>query len=93
MRRASPRLEDDVRGLDVLVDHVAAVDLREGRGQGDGQAQEPGELERSARELGQGFALHLLQQQHRPLADALEGIGADNATRVPQTLQDGNSRR
>ena len=89
MRRASPEgVSDDVGGLDVLVDDAPAVELREGRGQGDGQLQGVAHLEGLAGELGQGDALDLLQQQHRALLELLAGDGPGDAAHIPEPLED-----
>src|SRR5262245_61158781 len=57
-------IHQDMARLEVLVDEASLVDLGEGHGDADGEAQERSRLHRAAEEPGERFAPRVLEHQH-----------------------------
>jgi hypothetical protein len=75
--------DDDVVGLDVLVQDAGGVDEREGADDAGGELEEAGEREAAGREaLAQGVAGEVLEHEGDAAADGDEAVGADDAVVV-----------
>ena len=64
--RAGFGVDQDVGGLDVLVDEAAPVDIAERRRHADGEAQEASHLHRRAENPVERLAAGVLEHQHGP---------------------------
>ena len=80
-------MEDDVLGLDVLVDHSPGVHRSQGRGQARGDEKEPPPVQRGATKFGERATLEVLQHQRRRPLVALEPERPQHERRVEPRSQ------
>ena len=84
----SVAVDDDVRRVEVLVDHVGVVDLAQRAGQGDGQAEERlGGHAARADHRAERHAAEVLEDQPDAVLEPLDPQGADDPVE-PQVLDD-----
>ena len=80
LHRRQGEVDDDVRRVEVLVDHVGVVDLAQGAGQGDGQAEEGlGGHASRADHRAQRHAAEVLEDQPDAVLEPFDPQGADDA--------------